>query len=80
MTSGPTERDPAPWRHVSGVRTTDPWAPGAPAGGYTYDPREGYADHADRYVSTRSRLPSGSTSAPDRREVTAQTPDRSGTR
>lgn len=47
--------DPAPWRHVDGVRVADPYADDAPAGGYTYLPRAGYFDHEDRYVSTRAR-------------------------
>lgn len=49
LTIGP---DPTPWRHVSGERATDPHALGAPTGGYTYDPREGFSDYPDRYLST----------------------------
>jgi hypothetical protein len=44
--------DPEPWRHVSGARVAEPWAPESPSGGYTFDPRPGYADYPDRYVST----------------------------
>lgn len=44
--------DPTPWVHVSGVRATSPYAPGAPIGGYTFSPRPGYDDYDDRYVST----------------------------
>ena len=50
-----TKTDPAPWVHVSGVRVADPFNPDGPIGGFTYLPREGYADHPDRYVSTRGR-------------------------
>lgn len=46
--------DPLPWRHASGARVEDPGAPGAPQGGYTFDPREGYDDHPERFISTRS--------------------------
>ncbi len=45
--------DPAPWMHISGVRVADPRAEDSPMGGYTYRPREGYDDYADRYISTR---------------------------
>jgi hypothetical protein len=44
--------DPLPWRHTSGVRAEGPGAPGAPQGGYTFDPREGYDDFPERYIST----------------------------
>ncbi|ANA85302.1 hypothetical protein BH769_gp42 [Gordonia phage BritBrat] len=37
-------RDPLPWVHVS-----EPGAPRAPRGGYTFSPREGYGDHGDRF-------------------------------
>ncbi|WP_404851101.1 hypothetical protein [Dietzia kunjamensis] len=47
------KKDPAPWVHTSGQRVADPTGRAAPQGGYTYLPREGYADHPDRYVSTR---------------------------
>lgn len=47
------ERDPQPWRHVDGTRVADPYAKDAPMGGYTYDPRPGYSDYPDRYISTR---------------------------
>ena len=50
-----TQNDPTPWVHTSGIRVTDPFEPGGPVGGFTYLPREGYADHSDRYVSTRGR-------------------------
>lgn len=46
--------DPTPWRHASGERVSDPSAPNAPIGGYTYLPRPGYSDYGDRYISTRS--------------------------
>lgn len=49
----PQVMDPVPWQHVNGDRVADPGGPGTPQGGYTYLPREGYADFADRYVSTR---------------------------
>lgn len=49
-----TQNDPAPWVHASGVRVAHPFGPDSPVGGFTYLPREGYADHPDRYVSTRS--------------------------
>lgn len=47
--------DPLPWVHTSGERAADPHAPGAPQGGYTYSPREGFSDYPDRYISTRHR-------------------------
>lgn len=46
--------DPTPWKHVDGERVSDPHAPNAPIGGYTYLPRPEYSDHEDRYISTRS--------------------------
>lgn len=46
--------DPAPWRHVSGVRVADIGAKDAPQGGYTFMPRSGYSDYPNRYISTRS--------------------------
>lgn len=46
-------RDPKPWRHASGVRTASPDQTAAPEGGYTFAPRHGYSDHADRYRSQR---------------------------
>ena len=45
--------DPTPWRHIDGERVADPFAPDSPRGGYTFDPREGYSDYPDRYISTR---------------------------
>lgn len=45
--------DPAPWVHVGGTRVSDPRAPESPQGGYTYRPRHGYADHAERFQSRR---------------------------
>lgn len=45
--------DPLPWRHTSGIRVSTPGAEGAPMGGFTYLPRHGYSDHADRYESKR---------------------------
>lgn len=45
-------KDPTPWRHISGARVTDPSAADSPQGGYTFDPREGYDDYAERYIST----------------------------
>lgn len=47
--------DPQPWRHISGARVADPYEVGAPEGGYTFDPREGYDDYPERYVSTDVR-------------------------
>ncbi|WP_347956134.1 hypothetical protein [Gordonia aichiensis] len=52
---GDLEPDPLPWVHVSGERTADPHAPGAPQGGYTYSPRGGFSDYPNRYISTRHR-------------------------
>ena len=46
--------DLTPWRHVGGARVADPYAPDSPVGGYTFDPRPGYADHPRRFVSTRT--------------------------
>lgn len=43
------EEDPTPWRHVDGARVSDPHADGAPQGGYTFDPRAEYGNHADRF-------------------------------
>jgi hypothetical protein len=45
--------DPTPWQHVVGDRVANPHAADAPDGGYTYLPRLGYADHQNRYISTR---------------------------
>lgn len=47
------QNDPTPWRHVGGERVADPYATGSPQGGYTYDPRPGYSDYPDRFISTR---------------------------
>jgi hypothetical protein len=49
------QKDPAAWVNVSGARVADPYDPNGPGGGFTYLPREGYADYPDRYVSTRHR-------------------------
>ena len=48
-----TNTDPQPWRHTSGERVSSPYAPDAPQGGYTFDPRFEYSDHEDRYKSNR---------------------------
>ncbi|WP_158078066.1 hypothetical protein [Rathayibacter sp. VKM Ac-2630] len=47
-------KDPAPWRNADGVRVADPWANASPSGGYTFDPREGYSDYEERWISNRS--------------------------
>jgi hypothetical protein len=54
MTEKEKTTDPVPWRHVDGDRVADPRASTSPMGGYTFDPRPEYADHANRYISTRS--------------------------
>jgi hypothetical protein len=50
--TGAAGNDPTPWRHVDGARVADIYAPESPVGGYTFDPRPDYADHANRYIST----------------------------
>ena len=48
------QNDPLAWVHTSGVRVAVPWTADGPAGGYTYLPRQGYADYPDRYISPRT--------------------------
>lgn len=45
--------DPTPWRHASGTRVADPFDPDGPRGGFTFDPRPGYSDYPERFISTR---------------------------
>lgn len=50
--------DPMPWRHVDGERVADIYASASPEGGYTFDPRPGFEDYPDRYIST-DKAPGG---------------------